>query len=127
MTLWSPRTGPADSRGIALGPERPNGTTDLETSAVVGVTVQDADAGDTNTMVETLITAAEQVEAVRPAGGGLAEVVGDKNYHQRDRGCVGGAAAPQLRVRAGQRAAPVATATPTAYRHRASRRLYRTG
>ncbi len=41
---------------------------DLETGAVIGVTVQDADAGDTQTMVETLITAAEQVEAVLPAG-----------------------------------------------------------
>ena len=40
----------------------------LETGAVVGVTVQDADAGDTTTMVETLITAAEQVEAVLPDG-----------------------------------------------------------
>ncbi len=54
---------------------------DLETGAVVGVTVQDADAGDTTTMVETLITAAEQVEAVLPAGDGLVEVVGDKGYH----------------------------------------------
>ena len=54
---------------------------DLETGAVVGVTVQDADAGDTTTMVETLITAAEQVEAVLPAGDGLAEVVADKGYH----------------------------------------------
>ena len=52
---------------------------DLETGAVIGVTVQDANAGDTTTMVETLITAAEQVEAVLPAGDGLAEVVGDKD------------------------------------------------
>ena len=51
---------------------------DLETGAVVGVTVQDANAGDTTTMVETLVTAAEQVEAVLPAGGGIAEVVGDR-------------------------------------------------
>ncbi len=57
---------------------------DLETSAVVGVTVQDADAGDTQTMIETLITAAEQVEAVLPAGPGLAEVVGDKGYHSNE-------------------------------------------
>ena len=49
---------------------------DLETGAVVGVTVQDADDGDTTTMVETLITAADQVDAVLPAGAGLAEVVG---------------------------------------------------
>ena len=41
---------------------------DLETGAVVGVSVQDADAGDTQTMVETLVTAAEQVDAVQPAG-----------------------------------------------------------
>ena len=55
---------------------------DLETGAIVGVTVQDADTGDTTTMVETLITAAEQVEA----GGavGIAEVVGDKGYHSNE-------------------------------------------
>ena len=34
---------------------------DLETGAIVGVTVQDADAGDTTTMVETLIEAADQL------------------------------------------------------------------
>ena len=32
-------------------------------------------------MVETLITAADQVEAVLPAGAGIAEVVADKGYH----------------------------------------------
>ena len=52
---------------------------DLETGAVVSVTVQDADAGDTKTMVETVMTAAEQVEAVLPAGTGLTEVVADKD------------------------------------------------
>ena len=51
---------------------------DLQTGAVVSVTVQDAAAGDTTTMVVTLITPAEQVEAVLPDGAGLAEVVGDK-------------------------------------------------
>ena len=35
-------------------------------------------------MVETLVTAAEQVEAVLPAGGGVAEVVGDKGYHSNE-------------------------------------------
>lgn len=35
--------------------------------------MQDADAGDTQTMVETLITAAEQVEAVLPDGAGVDE------------------------------------------------------
>jgi transposase len=54
---------------------------DLETGAIVGVTVQDADEGDTATGRETLIEAAEQIEAVRPDSDGLAEVVGDKGYH----------------------------------------------
>ena len=35
-------------------------------------------------MVETLITAAEQVEAVLPTGAGIAEVVGDKGYHSNE-------------------------------------------
>src|SRR6266513_2190334 len=54
---------------------------DLETGAIVGVTVQDADEGDTTTSRETLSDAAEQIEAIRPDGHGLAEVVGDKGYH----------------------------------------------
>ena len=54
---------------------------DLETGAIVAVTVQDADEGDTTTSRETLIEAAEQIEAVLPDGDGLAEVVGDKGYH----------------------------------------------
>jgi transposase len=54
---------------------------DLETGAVVGVTVQDADEGDTTTSVETLITAAEKIETVGPDGDGLEEVVADKGYH----------------------------------------------
>jgi transposase len=54
---------------------------DLETGAIVGVTVQDGDEGDTTTSRETLIEAAEQVEAVQPDGNGIEEVVGDKGYH----------------------------------------------
>ena len=53
---------------------------DLETGAVVGVTVQDADDGDTTTMVETLIDAADRLAAVEGTTG-VAEVVGDKGYH----------------------------------------------
>jgi transposase len=45
------------------------------------VTVQDADQGDTTTSRDTLIDAAEQVEAVRPDGAGIEEVVGDKGCH----------------------------------------------
>lgn len=51
-----------------------------ETGAVVAVTVQDADEGDTATSVETLIEAAEQVETVVPDGE-IEEVVADKGYH----------------------------------------------
>ena len=57
---------------------------DLETGAVVGASVQDADAGDTQTMIETLVTAAEQVDAVLPAGPGIAELVCDKGYHSNE-------------------------------------------
>jgi transposase len=54
---------------------------DLETGAVVGVTVQDADQGDTTTSIETLIEAAEQVETVVPDSDGPKELVADKGYH----------------------------------------------
>jgi Na+/H+ antiporter 1/Transposase DDE domain/Transposase domain (DUF772) len=53
---------------------------DLETGAVVAVTVQDANEGDTATSIETLIEAAEQVETV-VADGEIKEVVADKGYH----------------------------------------------
>ena len=46
---------------------------DLETSAIVGVTVQDADEGDTTTSRETLIDAAEQIEAVCSDGDGASK------------------------------------------------------
>ena len=55
---------------------------DLETGAVVGVTVQGADHGDTTTIAETLTTAAEELEAVATATDGetsvIDEVVADK-------------------------------------------------
>jgi transposase len=68
---------------------------DMETGAVVAVTVQPANAGDTQTVHETLAQAAEQIgvvaEAVNEAIGaemvepeGPAEVVADKGYHSRD-------------------------------------------
>ena len=52
---------------------------DLETGAIIGVTVRDADDGDTT--VENLIEAAEQVETARPDGEGIEEIVGDKGSH----------------------------------------------
>ena len=54
---------------------------DLETGAILSVTVQDASEGDSATLPETLTMAAEQVEAVRPDGAGVEEVVADKGYH----------------------------------------------
>jgi transposase len=58
---------------------------DLETGVVVGVTVQPADTGDTTSMIETLIAAADQVEKVLPNSAGIEEVVGDKGYHSTER------------------------------------------
>ena len=66
------------------GPHKAEHAVDLETSAVVSVTVQGADTGDTTSMVETLIATAEQVEAVQPDGPGIKEVVGDKGYHSNE-------------------------------------------
>lgn len=54
---------------------------DLDTGAVVGVTVQDADKGDTTTSIETLIETAEQIETVVPDSDGPKELVTDKGYH----------------------------------------------
>src|SRR5439155_4217980 len=60
---------------------------DLETGAIVGVTVQDADDGDTMTIQETLPEAAEQLEAVAAvtddAVAVIEEIVADKGYHSR--------------------------------------------
>ena len=82
---------------------------DLETGAVVGVSVQDADAGDTQTMVETLVTAAEQVDAVQPAGTGIADAGLRQGLPQQpDAGHIGRGGDPQLRVGAGAWAAQLA-------------------
>jgi transposase len=60
---------------------------DLETGAIVGVTVQGANEGDTTTMQKTLPEAAEQLEAVaavtNDALAVIEEVVADKGYHSR--------------------------------------------
>lgn len=57
---------------------------DLDSGALVAVTLQGADVGDTTSLVETAIAAAEQVEAAHaesdtPAE--LTEIVADKGYH----------------------------------------------
>jgi transposase len=57
---------------------------DLETGAVVAVTLQGADAGDTTTIVETAIAAAEQVEDAQAnveEPQPLEEIIADKGYH----------------------------------------------
>ena len=59
---------------------------DLESGALVAVTLQDADQGDTTTIVETAIAAAEQVEAApaAPDEEGLHEIVADKGDHSNE-------------------------------------------
>jgi transposase len=58
---------------------------DMETGAIVGVTVQGADQGDTTTIADTVTAAAEELEAVAVATDGhtavIDEVVTDKGYH----------------------------------------------
>lgn len=60
---------------------------DLETGAIVGITVQGADQGDTTTIQQTLPEAAEQLAAAGDVAGdavtGIEEVVADKGYHSR--------------------------------------------
>jgi transposase len=62
-------------------------TIDLETGAIVGLAVQDADDGDTTTIQQTLPEAAEQLEAVAAVTDDVVvvmeEVVPDKGYHSR--------------------------------------------
>jgi transposase len=58
---------------------------DLETGAIVGVTVQGADQGDTTTIAETVTAAAEELDAVATVTDDpttvIKEVVADKGYH----------------------------------------------
>lgn len=60
---------------------------DLDTGAIVGITVQGADEGDTTTIHATLPEAAEQLEAVAAvtddAVAVIGDVVADKGYHSR--------------------------------------------
>jgi hypothetical protein len=60
---------------------------DLDTGAIVGVTVQGADEGDTTTIQATLPEAAEQLGAVAAVTDDavvvIEEVVADKGYHSR--------------------------------------------
>jgi len=66
---------------------------DMETGAVLALTLQDANAGDTTTIEKTLIAAAEQIEQLRTepetanniSDKPLAEVVTDKGYHSNEK------------------------------------------
>jgi len=65
---------------------------DMEAGALVAVTVQGADQGDTTTLLETMIETEEQVAAVAEDGkaneqlapDGIEEVVAGKGYHSSD-------------------------------------------
>jgi transposase len=57
---------------------------DLDSGAMVAVTLHGADVGDTASLIETAIAAAEQVEAAHAASAApaaLIELVADKGYH----------------------------------------------
>ena len=57
---------------------------DVETGAIVAVTLQGADEGDTTTIIETAIAAAEQVEEAKAdvdEPQQLEEIIADKGYH----------------------------------------------
>jgi transposase len=57
---------------------------DVETGAIVAVTMQGADEGDTSTIIETAIAAAEQVEDAQAdveEPQKLEEIIADKGYH----------------------------------------------
>jgi transposase len=57
---------------------------DLETGAIVAVTVQGADEGDTTTIIDTVTAAVEQIEAAQDEVDEpqpLEEIITDKGYH----------------------------------------------
>jgi transposase len=57
---------------------------DLDSGAMVAVTLQGADVGDTTSLVETALAAAEQVEAAHaasPTPTALTELIADRGYH----------------------------------------------
>jgi transposase len=66
---------------------------DMETGAVLALTLQDANAGDTTTIQETLIAVAEQIEQLAAVAetaelisdNWLSEVVTDKGYHSNEK------------------------------------------
>src|SRR5712691_4226302 len=60
---------------------------DLETGAIVAVTLQGADEGDTTTIADTTTAAADQIEDAQAdvdAPQTLEEIIADKGYHSND-------------------------------------------
>jgi transposase len=60
---------------------------DLETGAIVAVTLQGADEGDTTTIVDTTIAAADQIEDAQAdvdEPQSLEEIITDKGYHSNE-------------------------------------------
>lgn len=65
---------------------------DMDTGAIIGITVQGADKGDTSSLPETLSEASEQIEKVsededakkQMSNNPLNEIVLDKGYHSND-------------------------------------------
>src|SRR5882724_2595918 len=60
---------------------------DLETGAIIAVTLQGADQGDTTTIVATATAAAEQIEAAQAdvkEPHPLEEIIADKGYHSNE-------------------------------------------
>ena len=57
---------------------------DLESGAILGVTIQGGSKGDTKTFAETLEEAFEQVESATGDEAAIEEVVADKGYHSNE-------------------------------------------
>ena len=55
---------------------------DLASGAVVAVTIQPADRGDTDSGVDTVLAALDELDAVQPEGDDDREIVADKGYHR---------------------------------------------
>lgn len=58
---------------------------DLDTGAVIAVTIQPADRGDTDSGVNTVLTALDELDVVQPDGDDDREIVADKGYHSTER------------------------------------------
>lgn len=58
---------------------------DLDSGAVIAVTIQPADRGDTDSGVDTVLTALDELDEVQPEGDDDREIVADKGYHSAER------------------------------------------